>query len=514
MRIILILFLFALTLSIHVHAKQINVIDYGAKPDGVTVNTAVLQKAIDDCSSGGGGTVYFPAGKYVSGSIFIKDNVTLYLENNALLLGVADESAYPGKHHLEMGFIRIHNVSNVSIIGEGVIDGNGGHKVFQKGNNGSSRPFLVHCRDSRNITIKGVTLRNSAFWTLHLSGNETVRIDGLRIYSHSNWNNDGIDIDSRDVVISNCIIDVDDDAICFKSESEAVTENVTVTNCVIASNCNFIKFGTRSFGGFKNISVNNCVLRPASESNFRFWAKQIPSIKDSITGIAGIALEVVDGGTMDQVTISNISMQGVQTPVFMRLGSRTNATGSLKNVLISNIVAQTHSTIPSSITAVPGFYVENVVLRDVIIKCMGGGRPEDINTLVPEKENSYPENRMFGTTLPAYGMFVRHAQNITLDNVQLLLQSPDGRPALYFEDVHNLNVNNLQASSPKSTNPLIWIKQVKGAWITSFKSNEPLNFFIQAHGNENERINLFNNDFHAVKKIAKKNKAVIVKNNF
>ena len=437
-------------------AKDIDMVKYGAKPDGRSDNTAIIQKAIDECTSSGGGIITFPAGTYLAGSLFVKDNVTLYLRRNAILQGIAKEAAFAGEHFLAKGFIRIEKARNVSIIGEGTIDGNGRHKVWQKGNNAKDRPYLVHVKDSRNIVIKDVTLQNSAFWTLRLFRNVRVRVDGVTIYGHANWNNDGIDLDSKDVIVSNCLIDTDDDAICFKSDSkEAIVENVTITNCIVASNCNFIKFGTAGFGGFKNIAVSNCTLRPASESNFQFWNKHIPSVKDSISGIAGIALEMVSGGYMDQITISNITMEGVQTPIFIRLGSRNNPTGSLKNVVISNIVANACSAIPSIIAGVPGFQVENVSIRDVLIKSVGGGTQEDIARDVPENEKGYPENRMFGLTLPAYGFYVRHAKNIFLDNIQFQLKAPDARPALWFDDAQEVTVNYLRATPPTGNGKLM-----------------------------------------------------------
>lgn len=215
---------------------------------------------------------------------------------------------------------------------------------------------------------------------------------------------------------------------------------MVVTNCNLSSNCNLIKFGTSGIGGFKNIVVCNCVLHAASKSKFRNWNKIIESVTDSLTGISGIALEVVAGGIMDQVTISNITMNDVQTPLFIRLRNRRNATGVLKNILISNIVATAHSLIPSSINAVPGFYIENVIIRDVIVNCKGGGTLADANLMVPENEKAYPENRMFGNTLPAYGLSIRHARNIYLNNIQFYLQRPDARPALVFDDFQDVTL--------------------------------------------------------------------------
>src|SRR5690606_34403088 len=134
--------------------------------------------------------------------------VSLFLHKMTVLKAIPKEKLYPGRHFSECGFIRIDSVSHVSITGEGTIDGSGYEKVFQKGNNGWPRPYLVHVRDSKDVDITGIILNNAAFWTLRLLGNERVRIDGLRIFGHANWNNDGIDIDSKDVIVSNCFIDV------------------------------------------------------------------------------------------------------------------------------------------------------------------------------------------------------------------------------------------------------------------------------------------------------------------
>jgi polygalacturonase len=425
-------------------------VQFGAVADGVSNNTEVIQKAVDQCSGLGGGTVFFPTGTYMSGTIYLKNNVTIDLEKSSIIKGIASESAYPESRNGEKGFIRLDSVSNVTITGEGTIDGNGGNKVFQKGNNADKRPNLLQCIGSKNIVIKNIHILNSACWTLHLFNSNKVFIEGISIYCHSNWNNDGIDIDSKNVTISNCTIDCDDDALCFKSEGKNLCENIVVTNCNLASNCSLIKFGTSSVTGFKNVTISNCVLHSASESNFRFWNKNIPGVLDSITGISGIALEVVDGGKMEQINISNITMDGIQTPLFIRLGSRKNSTGSLKNVLISNIIATTHSQIPICISGVPGFYIENVIIRDMMVNCMGGGTKGDASHLkIPEKEKAYPENRMFGNRLPAYGMYVRHVKNITLDNIQFYLIKPDYRPAILFDDAQDITLRAFKATQPE-----------------------------------------------------------------
>ena len=479
---LLILFISIFSYSSFCQLTDIDIIKFGAVADGKTINTGFIQNAIDACSNAGGGVVYFPAGTYLSGSIFIKNNVTLNLHKMAILKGIGNLTAYPeyrsDKSPIRTSFIHIDSVSNVSIVGEGTLDGNGGHDVFKMGNNGSLRPHLIQVQKSKNIVIKDVNLINAAFWTVQLVENDGVRIDGVRIYSLNNWNNDGIDIDSKNVIISNCIIDCDDDAICFKSSdfSGSIVENVVISNCIMGSNCNFIKFGMSKVG-FRNVTITNCVLRPAAESNFRFWENKTSGVTKPISGLSGIALEIIDGGILEQITISNINMKGIQTPIFIRLQKgrprcaecREKTVGSLKNILISNIVATANSRIASSITGIPGHFVENITIRDMIVNCMGGGTLEDVHREIPEREDHYPDNWMFYTTLPgstlrhadlpAYGLYVRHAKNINLENVQFNLMQPDYRPAIFFENAHDVTLRGFKASLPLDGQELIIQKQ-------------------------------------------------------
>jgi polygalacturonase len=433
------------------HAQTYNILDYHAVPDGKTANTQMIQRAVDDCAGHGGGTVLVPAGVFATGMIVLKSRVELHLNAGAVLQAIAGQSKY-------LSLVLIDQAEQVSITGAGTLFGSG--KSFTVQESFPNRPTVLYVRNSKHVSITNITLKHAAAWTLRLQGCEGVLIKGITIYSHANFNNDGIDIDSKDVIISDCNIDSSDDGICLKSEDpDKLCENITITNCLIASNCNFIKMGTGSVSGFKNITISNCVLRKASESPLHHWYTPATNfITDTITGISGIALEVVDGGQMDQVSISNISMVGVQTPIFIRLGSRKNPTGSLKNVIISNVVATSRSRMASTISAVNGFYIENVTLRDILIKSQGGGTAADAQKPVPESADAYPENRMFGWSLPAYGLYVRHVKNLTLDNVQLQLLNPDNRPAIWLDDVQQLNANALKIDQPAGNTK--WLKQV------------------------------------------------------
>lgn len=421
---------------------------YKIHADGKTLTTLGLQKAIDDCAAKGGGVVSLPSGEYLTGTLILKKNVTFNLEKGAKIIGSKNIADYPDKGRRK-ALIFAEKADNISITGEGVIDGNGA--AFNKGNDAPDRPTLVLLLDCNKVRVDGVRMASSAFWTFRFVRCDGVDISKVHIEGHANWNNDGFDIESRNVTITDCVLDTDDDAICFKSEDpDYVVEDVTVTNCTLSSNCNFIKFGTASSGGFRNIRVSDCSLRKCSKSLLRFWEKRVPGVSNPITGIAGMALEVVDGGFMENITISRLTMEDVQTPVFIRLGSRKQSGNSyLKDVLIEDITATSVSYVASSITGVPGLRVENVEIRDVDFRLKGGGKVADTQVQVPEVAEAYPENRMFGVMLPAYGFYIRHADNIRFVNMKLSTYGDaEERHAVVAEDVDGLTFINSALGAP------------------------------------------------------------------
>jgi len=473
-------------------AGDADILAFGAVPDGKTFCTEAIQKAIDRCAADGGGTVTVPPGTFLTNTVFLKSNVNLHLRKGAVLLGGTDPKDFTRAVVLADG------VQNASVTGPGTIDGQGFKKHYPT--SGPRHHNLCLYR-SRNITVEGVTLVNSSSWVFRILQSEGVIVRGVRIYSFSNENNDGIDIDGKDIVVSDCIIDCDDDAVCLKSDDpKYLVENVAVSNCVIASNCNAIKFGTSSHCGFRNVSVGNCVIRRPSEAAHRRWSTTIRGVTADETVISGIALEVVDGGTMDQVVVSNISMTGVQTPLFIRLGSRRGK-GVLKNVVISNVTATSESLITSSVTGIPDADVENVVIRDVIFNGKGTGTEKDASAPVPEKEGSYPENRMFGPCLPAYGLYVRHAGNISLQNIRFGLNAPDGRPAIVMDDCHDVTLNGLEAPAPSGEQPLVRLVQSSRIRLSGCQPGAPLPKFLQVEGEASSEIRLAGNDFTRVKTV-------------
>lgn len=468
----------ALLFSASLQAETIDITKRGAKGDGVTDNTVVIQKAVDECSRKGGGTVLVPSGVYLIRPVELKSNVNLHLDFGALLLAstrLSDyDNAFPfkdGSMNQSSALLYARGQKNISLTGFGTIDGQGGSKTFQFGNDadgGPKRPKIIYLVECKGIVVADLTLRNSAYWVQHYEKCEDVTIRGLKVFSHCNYNNDGLDIDAKNAVISDCYIDVEDDAICFKSDHPELCENITVTNCVTASNCNAIKFGTASHGGYRNIAVSNCVVRRAAEDNIRHWSKQLEHISADVTVISGVAIEMVDGGIIDGITVSNISMRDVQTPIFIRLGDRHRTFrkegGVLKNINISNVVATAESLIACSITGVEGSYVENVSINNVQISYPGGGTPEMVAKQVPEMTKSYPENRMFGNTLPAAGFYVRHARNVRFNNVRFETAVSDERPLFFLDDVMGAEFNLCKGAAPADAR---FIRTVRSSDIVS-----------------------------------------------
>jgi polygalacturonase len=489
-----------------------NVKDFGALGDGVTIETKAIQSAINNAAAAGG-KVIFPSGKYLSGTLFMKSNVTLEISEGAVLLGSTNIKDYPdtipslqsyNDAFLTQSLIYGENLENISITGKGTIDGQGSaFKVTTKvkPDRYRNRPFVIRFIRCKNVLIENISMRNSAMWMQQYLGCEFLTVRGINVYNHANKNNDMIDIDGcKNVIISDCFGDTDDDALTFKSTSGGVNENITVTNCVLSSHCNALKFGTESIGGFKNVSISNIVIKPSSSPNKIYGLKN---------GIGGIVLAIVDGGTMDGITISNIRIDGVQTPIFLRLGNRGRtiregmpkpAAGVMRNINISDITAENVSNLGSSITGIPGYYIENVSLNNIYISYSGGGTKEDALSIPPEKEEEYPESDMFGK-LPSYAFFIRHAKNVSLNNIHLSYEEKEMRPALECDNVEQLSISGLKAEADQDAESLIVFNDVKEASIYSSKSLNKTKQFLKLKGKNNSKIDLIGNDFSNIREV-------------
>ncbi|MDR3217760.1 MAG: hypothetical protein LBU22_02060 [Dysgonamonadaceae bacterium] len=459
---------------------EYKVLDYGAVGDGETINTSAIQNAIDECSNSGGGKVIIPQGVFLSGTLYMKNNVNLFIDAEATLKGspsfkdYPDNSvhyhnsfSHPGKPFGNKAFIFGEALQNISITGTGTIDGNGYSSEFQLGNDATAesraRPSVICFIKCNNVKVEGLRLQNSAYWMQNYIACDTLVLSGLNIHNHCNYNQDGMDIDASNVLVENCSIDSDDDGVCLKSHNtDRIVENVSIRNCTIGSNCNAIKFGTKSDGGFRNIRIENCKIQAASESKIRNWQNTLKFIEKPVTVLAGLAFESVDGGIIENIEVSDLEMQDVQTPIFVILGRRNIGqagdpafyngqtpldtrlkAGKAVNLSFKNITATSHSKMASSITASAGNYVENVSFDNVKISTMGNGTADEAAIVLKEYAGSYPENRMYGQVYPSSALFFRHVKNVSLKNVELTLRNEDYRPSIIFDDAHNVVLNNL-----------------------------------------------------------------------
>lgn len=426
--------------------RNIDITKTGARAVPGKDNAAAIQKAIDKVNAAGGGTVTVPAGDFLTGPVELKSGVELHLDMGARLIGIADKAAYEKAHLVVDGevspfssLIYAYRQSNIAVTGLGTLDGQGGDPAFKAKGDPDGRPMLILFRDCKDVVVKDLHLENSAHWVQYYTGCEGVRISGLKVHSLCNRNNDGIDIESRNVIVSDCMFDCEDDAICLKGMSENLCENITITNCVAASNCNGVKLGTGSVYGYRNVTVSNIAIHRASEDNRKKWSTRLKGITAPVTVISGIAVEVVDGGIAENINFSNISMRDVQTPIFIRFARRNSESvfpdgPRMKGITISGVTAVCESMMTSSITGVPGLYPENIYLSDIDITAPGGGTAEMGKIEVPEAEKSYPENRSLGHIYPASGLYIRHARNVSLSRVRFHFREPDARPLIITDD--------------------------------------------------------------------------------
>ena len=444
-------------------ARDYNIVAYGAKADTTLLSTKAVQQAIDDCAKAGGGRVLVPTGQYKIGSIVLKSDVHLYLEQGATLYGSTDLKDYlPMKSDYislrtqtsTIQLIYADKVKNVVIDGFGTIDGRG--RAFKKltwNDEGITRPHLIRFIQSQDIIIKDVTLKNSGCWMQHYLACDRVRIDGIKVFNRNNYNNDALDIDGcHEVIVRGVMADSDDDGITLKSTSPRLCENIRISDCVISSHCNAVKLGTETNGGFRNINISGIVVKPSSDQSSQFFGAP------SKIGTSALSLEIVDGGLLENVSASDFTVEGTESPIFIRLGNRGRGyqlretakglsgkgnddtiaelipidhVGRIDGIRLDNFQIRNAGAVGCSITGLPGYPVRNVWLSNISIHHQGGVKEGDLkainDSIANEKEKAYPEATMWGN-LPAKGFYLRHTRHIHFDNVEVRTETPDARP--------------------------------------------------------------------------------------
>jgi polygalacturonase len=447
------------------YAAVYNVKDFGAKADGVTIDSPSINLAIEKASADGGGTVYFPAGEYACYSIRLKSHVHLFLDAGAVIVAefpseqegydAAEENPHNryqdfGHSHWKNSLIWAIDESDITISGPGLIYGKGLTREESRLKGVGNK--AISLKTCRNVTLKDFSMSRCGHFALLATGVENLIISGLKV----DTNRDGFDIDvCRNVRITNCSVNAPwDDAIVLKSSMALGyfkdTENITISDCYVsgfdqgtmldgtyqrdepqAPDHGFvtgrIKFGTESSGGFKKVAITNCVFERCR----------------------GLAIESVDGGTVEDFVISNLVMRDiVNAAIFLRLGARMRSPegtpiGSMRRITINNVRAyNVDSRYSSIISGVPDGIIEDITLSNIDIYYKGGYSAEDGKTVPPEMEKTYPEPWMFGT-IPAKGFYVRHARSVKFDNVNFHYLQPDGRPVFVTDDVQKISLNDV-----------------------------------------------------------------------
>jgi hypothetical protein len=324
--------------------------------------------------------------------------------------------------------------------------------------NETNRPENIYFRECNRVVIQDITLKDPASWNQTYDQCRDLLVERIRVDSKSYWNNDGIDIvDCDGTVVKDCFFDAADDAICLKShDASAICQNITVENCTARSSASGLKFGTASRGGFRDIKVTNLTIYDTFRSAITFAS--------------------VDGGLIENIVVDGVRSINTGNVLYLRIGNRWNSgkKPSLKNVIIRNVYAEVpygkpdagynyegpvednpRNISPASIVGLPGMRIENIVLEN--IEMVYPGRGDSLYAKVgltdreldgiPEMEKSYPEFSQF-KELPAWGLYVRHADGIQLRNVTFKALNTDYRPAVVLDDVKGATFDGVAVSEP------------------------------------------------------------------
>ncbi len=458
--------------------KRYDVKQFGAIADGVTLCSEAVQKAVDFCHAQGGGIVVFDGGRYVLSTIFLKSNVHIEIAEDTEILGSLNFYDYAQQEKIEypiyqdashtyfdLSMFVGRNCENISITGKGKIDmrsvwdvdGVRGAAIKHRG------PKCIALKECKNIQISGLEIVNVTDLGVYFAGCENVDVFGLKMRVYI----DGISPDnSKNVRIYDCDVEAGDDSIVFKSSYTLnrldICKDIKVWNCRLKSRCTAVKFGTETNGGFENIEIENIDIRE--------------------TRITGIAIESVDGAVVDGIHIKNVTMKNVNAPLFIHIGKRMRGPagrqlGVIRNVTIENLTAdgpyepyecvawnyfsfcdndtyqypwvfgvaesfddtkagntaESDWQMTSNMCGLPGHPLQNITLRNVHLKLDGGVKTYNRN--VPEEAQDYPEVYVYGRILPAKGIYFRHIEGLTLDNVTVETYRADAREDFVFDNV-------------------------------------------------------------------------------
>ncbi|MCU0959867.1 MAG: glycosyl hydrolase family 28 protein [Pirellulaceae bacterium] len=465
---------------------------YGAVGDGATVNTAAIQQAIDDCTLRGGGEVLVAGGRFVTGTLYLKDHVTLHIASGAVLLGSTrlddyasdtHKNMYAGESHMDRCLIFARGAEGIGLIGHGVIDGQGTVEHFpNQANPPRHRPMLIRFVDCSRLRVRDLSLCNPASWTSAWLYCRDIVVDGVTIHSRANWNGDGLDFDGcEDVRVSNCLFDTSDDSICLQaSRVDRPCRRVVISNCTMHSQWAAVRIGLLSRGNLEDVTISNCVFR---------------DIRD-----AGLKIQMCEGGMMKNMLFAGLVMRNVPRPVFLTFNAWRMGVDSpegvpplqaLRDMQFRHLrIDNTELTgAPTGIvlSGVPGHLLENIAFDDVSMTVAGGGTAEQATVReLPEFVNQRPEFSVLGETMPFAAFYARHVRDLTLTNIRIDAVQPDMRPAIVCEQVAHCEVAGARLGAAFAGDSVIRLRRVEDVAVHDCTARGAAAVFVQveqsAHG--------------------------------
>lgn len=479
-----------------------NVRSYGAKGDKQANDKSAIQQAVDDCNRAGGGTVVVSSGDYLTGTIRLRDHVTLQLEAGATLWGSTDRADYDDVPHLAEAIrgssavlIYAKGAQNVSILGPGCIDGQGEAFWVRKGDwwhQGKWRPGrLIYFEECRDVLMRDFTATNSPSFTIHPFRCDNVVISGVKILNDIYGpNTDGIDTNcSTNVHISDCHIIAGDDCIVLKATEPYVCENITVTNCTLETTSSGLKLGTESHADIRHCTFSNCTIRNTH---------------------LGIALQMKDGGTMEAVTFSNITMEtkpslktgAAEWPIVIDLERRgpDSKTGVIRDVKLSNIVISTGGRcVVQGMKSQP---IERLVIENVTVRVTGF---QDLNQISKHRGGRVRWDDPDGgqhAAAPAHMVF-SNVKDLKLRDVEVVVEAEGDIPersAVFADRVSGMKIEGFggRQSVPNGTSPALHLQNCRDAQITGSRASAETGTFVRLDGTETANVCLMGNNLAAV----------------